>query len=393
MSSLVDVLSLGNPESAKPLVPFHKDILALLNDVSTTLMKTAEAKRYPDIITFAFFCRKANLEQIKKEWKTDEKRIGRGLTFHIAPSNVPVNFAYSLISGLLAGNPCIVKASSKDYPQTRIICRVFEQLLSDSYRALKDYIRVVMYPREDQKQTAAFSSACAVRILWGGDQTINTVREIPIPPRAFDVTFSDRYSILCIRAEALLCLSTIELAKISKDFYNDTFLTDQNACTSPRLIYWVGQEEQVKQAQEVFWTSIYTEAAKRYTVEPIIAVDKLCAACTSAIEMNGVTQRMPDNLIVRTKIPALSAEIEKNRAPGGYFIEYSSDRLEDLAKVVSTRYQTMSQLGFSNGELRTWIVEHNLSGIDRVCSIGHTMDFSLVWDGYDLIRTLSRQIG
>ena len=29
---------------------------------------------------------------------------------------------------------------------------------------------------------------------------------------------------------------------------------------------------------------------------------------------------------------------------------------------------------------------------DRIAPVGHTMDFALTWDGYDLIRTLSRRI-
>ena len=39
---------------------------------------------------------------LKKEYKKDESlRLGRGIIFHIAPSNVPINFAYSLVAGLL----------------------------------------------------------------------------------------------------------------------------------------------------------------------------------------------------------------------------------------------------------------------------------------------------
>ena len=31
-------------------------------------------------------------------------------------------------------------------------------------------------------------------------------------------------------------------------------------------------------------------------------------------------------------------------------------------------------------------------GVDRIVPIGRTMDFSLMWDGYDLIRSMSRRI-
>ena len=32
------------------------------------------------------------------------------------------------------------------------------------------------------------------------------------------------------------------------------------------------------------------------------------------------------------------------------------------------------------------------AGVDRIVPIGRTMDFALVWDGVDLIRTMSRAI-
>ena len=73
----------------KAFVPFDNNICDFLNEISKVLMKDTEAKQYPDVITFGFFCRKANIEQIKKTYDGRlNGRLGRGLTFHIAPSNV-----------------------------------------------------------------------------------------------------------------------------------------------------------------------------------------------------------------------------------------------------------------------------------------------------------------
>ena len=88
------------------------------------------------LLHLLFFCRKGNILNLKKDFFCDEKlRLGRGMIFHIAPSNVPVNFAYSLISGLLAGNKNIVRLPTKD----------FEQIKKDADR---DYY---MTPDEAQK--------------------------------------------------------------------------------------------------------------------------------------------------------------------------------------------------------------------------------------------------
>ena len=52
----------------------------------------------------------------------------------------------------------------------------------------------------------------------------------------------------------------------------------------------------------------------------------------------------------------------------------------------------MSYYGFNEDFLIDFIQNDTPQGIDRIVPIGKTMDFSLIWDGYDLIETLSRKI-
>ena len=47
---------------------------------------------YPDVASF-LFCRKANLNQLKNI-SMKVTKLGKGTIFHIAPSNVPINFAF-----------------------------------------------------------------------------------------------------------------------------------------------------------------------------------------------------------------------------------------------------------------------------------------------------------
>ena len=89
-------------------------------------------------MTFAFWCRKANLVRLKEQCTDTIGRIGKGIVFHIAPSNVPVNFAFSLAFGLLAGNGNVVRVSDKQFEQVSIICRNLNKLLQRSeYKVLQ----------------------------------------------------------------------------------------------------------------------------------------------------------------------------------------------------------------------------------------------------------------
>jgi hypothetical protein len=372
-----------------PLPPFNDQICALLANVSQVLLTDSNAKSYPDVITFAFWCRKANLEKMKRQ-HDHHLRLGRGVILHITPANVPVNFAYSLAAGLLSGNSNIVRVPSQAFPQIAIIIAAFKNTLdTDDFGRLTPYLTLVSYQR-DAEINAFLSALCDVRIVWGGDQAIHEIRRAPLHSRAFDVTFADRYSVCAI--EASRYLQAEDPGKIARDFYNDTYLWDQNACTAPHLVIWTGAPSDIAVAQERFWTELHQIVARQYSLPPVRAVDKLTALYKLAIDLEVELAAMPDNLIVRVKIKQLTKGIENYRCFSGYFLEYAAQNLAEIAAIVNRKYQTLAYYGFEPQYLNEFLFDQALSGFDRIVPIGKTLDFSLVWDGYDLITTLSRKV-
>ena len=105
----LDIVAGSKQLNITPEIPFNNISLTFLNELSNILRKSATAKNYPDLMAFSFWCRKGHLEKLKRKQANIERRLGRGLVFHIAPSNVPLNFGYSYIFGLLAGNVNVVK--------------------------------------------------------------------------------------------------------------------------------------------------------------------------------------------------------------------------------------------------------------------------------------------
>lgn len=382
--------------SHKAFVPFDDKVCAFLEEVSKFLLKDTEAKAYSDVITFAFFCRKANLLQMKKSYEGRlQNRLGRGVVFHIAPSNVPINFAYSLVAGLLAGNRCIVRASSKDFPQTRIVCRAFCQAAkSTELSELKDIFSVVMY-EHDSAITEALSALADVRVIWGGDNTIAEIRNAPLKPRAFDITFADRYSFAVFNAEYVAGLSEVDLKKVAQDFYNDTYLYDQNACSSPRLIVWLGRQTDVDSAKQKFWNAVRQNISEKYDLAPILSVDKLSTEYKCAVELEDAKiEPSCDNLITRITLSSLPQNITDYTCAGGCYLEYQANVLAEsgLETIITQKFQTLSYLGMDAKELCEFVISNGLAGVDRIVPVGKTADFGLVWDGYDLIVAMSREI-
>ena len=183
------------------------------------------------VVTFAFWIRKASVLKLKERFEKHNNsiRLGKGVVFHIAPSNVPVNFAYSMVAGLLNGNANVVRIPSRDFDQVRILVDAFNQALQEQ-EEMKPYVLLVRYER-DKDINDLFSSIADVRVTWGGDNTIAELRKSPLPPRSGEITFADRYSLAVIDSDSYLAIEN--KSKIAEDFYNDTFFSDQNACTSP----------------------------------------------------------------------------------------------------------------------------------------------------------------
>ena len=98
---------------------------------SKELDKSKFTKSYKDLKTLSFFSRYQNLIILKKFYTNQEIRIGQGLIFHVTPSNIPTNFVYSLIFGLLTGNSNVVKVTSKKFEQVSIICKILRKLLGE----------------------------------------------------------------------------------------------------------------------------------------------------------------------------------------------------------------------------------------------------------------------
>lgn len=180
---------------------------------------------------------------------------------------------------------------------------------------------------------------------------------------------------------------------ISRRFFNDTYLYDQNACSSPRMIYWIGNKETIASAQELFWKKFHQFLKERYTIEPIIAVDKLTMGYRAAIDFeDAVFVEREDNLINRIKIGTLDKCVPLYVCPGGSFLEYEDSSLERLFSIINKKYQTLAYLGGDGRAIALQVANAGCAGIDRVVPVGKTADFTLTWDGYDLVDIMSREV-
>lgn len=378
---------LDNMKNVPVLPVFSNLAIDFLAALSENLLGDRKAKKYGDVIAYAFWIRRRSMESLKAEYEKKGNRIGRGISFQITPSNIPVQFAVSMTYSLIAGNLSAIRVSDKEFEQVDIICNAINHVIRKNYPQMSEYICIMRYGHSSDI-TPMLSSRCDIRMIWGGDKTIGEIREYPVQPRCVDLGFSDRYSIAVINADDYMqCDSEV----IATDFYNDTFYTDQNACSSTRLIVWLG--EKVIKAKELFWKSLDNEVQKKYQLNDISGSEKLLKTAMCAIKYPGVREMRENNAIVRVELPELYEDIMEYKGNSGYFFEYEADDIERIIPLLKKECQTVTYLGDNLAkELRELIIRHGVRGVDRIVLMGHSMDLSLVWDGYDIPLELSRMV-
>lgn len=388
---LGDAEELGNIRKQEPLVPFAEETMHFLSALSERIFLDHEVHKMPEAAAFAFWCRRAHLEQMRAEYDfSKEKRLGRGVSLHFAPFNMPVLFAFTLAAGMLAGNSMIVRLPGKESVQERLIVSHIRGMLKDGFSQFQGRLILCRYPH-DQGITDALSALCDVRVIWGSDYSVLQIRKSPLPPRAVDLPFASRGSAALFHARSVG--EAVDMEALAKNFYQDTYLNDQNACSSPLMIYWLGTPKETESAKERFWAAVLKLLEQKdYPISASLAVQKLEGALALAAVFPGAKIRQESNRLVRVSVPVLEHEMWDYTVPGGFFIESEGETLEGIFRILNGYCQTLSTYGMDNQKLAEEIVKRRISGVDRVVQIGHALDFSLVWDGFDLITSMSRRI-
>lgn len=376
-------------QEVTPLPIFDENILLFFNVLSQRLRQNPETKSFPDLTAFSFWCRSKNLLLFKKKWSGDELHLGRGLTFHVCPGNVPLNFAYSLAAGLLAGCPCVVRLSSRDFPQAKLLCREMDSLLRSDFHSLIPFITCFQC-EHDHPILAQLSEQCRVRVLWGGDEAIRQIRLLPLSPRALELTFPSRYSVCAIDAAAFL--NNPHPEQLCERFYADAFFADQWACTSPRALLWLGETTEIKAAQSILWERVEELCLQNGEFLPVHAVKKREHFCRMAAQYPKIRLAGKSNCAVRVTTPMLTPELLDLWTGDGMFLEASSHSLDALLSILGERCQTLCCYGIPAAVLRDFLLRNRPMGCDRIVPLGSSMQFSLNWDGIDLIRSMSRSI-
>ena len=375
--------------------PFSEDSLIFIDRLSKILINNIAYRKYPEFIALGYWLRKSNIKKIISEVKNNDHEIKmpRGIVFHVAPSNVDTIFVYSLIISLLMGNKNIVRVSSKKSDRTNLLIGLIEEVFSSiPSNKTRNNIFIISY-EHNEKISLSISIISDARVIWGGDSTISYFSNFPVKSTCVDIKFANKYSFSIFDIESFKALHDDELHKLARDFVNDSYLFGQQGCSSPRAICWHGKTSpEFKKARTKFLNSVSNFAEKfDHVLSDADFIEKLnyihgtcinktfaSIASDSRRTITTILDVNPDSLVDASK-----------HCGRGVFLQSIVLDIENLKPYIDRSIQTISYYGFNKDQLINW-TSSNFDGVDRVVKVGSSLEFDYVWDGYNLLESLSR---
>ncbi len=380
------------------LKPFDSKVIAFLNTLSKRILANDELKRLPEMVALGFWLRKTNIEQLKVlNSHLLENKVyfssPLGKIFHICPANVDTMFLYSLAVSLLMGNKNILRISNRlEAHQIFTLFNILNSVLAEEeFGEFDSYINLVSYPHNENINNFISYNVNA-RVIWGGDQTIDTFKKFTTSPRVKDIVFADRISVLLIKCKSFLELNEDKLDSMLNVFFNDAYTFDQMGCSSPQTIYLLGTDDEVADFSNRFLPLASAFISQKYTTDfASIASLKLNRLVDDSVEsiLAGVAG---DNLV---KFAFLNNSVDETYLHGcgaGYFYVRQIHSASQLLNLQSAKIQTISHWGLATNDLLEIKKIALGEGIDRIVPLGEALNFNFIWDGYNLFDELSRKV-
>ncbi|MFD3696332.1 acyl-CoA reductase [Streptomyces sp. NPDC058646] len=158
-----------------------------------------------------------------------------GLVAHIAPGNASTVAPLSIVEGLLAGNVNVLKVSSGDTLLTQHLMAELAAL--DPSGALAARVVVLRFPSSRQEWLRLMCAPADAVAVWGGEGAVAGVAA-HVPAGCRLVEWGHRISFAYLTGDAWSDAGTLDALA------DDVCLHEQQACSSPQVVYLDTEDEE-----------------------------------------------------------------------------------------------------------------------------------------------------
>jgi len=371
--------------------PFSQERMEVVAEISRVILKQ-KAQHSPAVMHFAFFTRAAALRKLASDCHSrlpaQSHARARGLAFHLPPQNVETVFLYSWLLSYLSGNANIVRMPREISPEMRRICNLFIKAAEEAGDRSQLF---VYYPSSASDLGQSISAISDARIVWGGDAKIATFASLPLRNGGKSIWFGDRFSLCLLEGDTVLKLDEAEKKSLCHRLFNDIFVFDQMACSSPQVMYVVGNTDRHLEAINDLLETL-GEVARERQESPAAGhqIAKMVQSFSSAAAGQSVLVNWRDDRL--TTMLASSPERQDHKVGGGFMRVAFLEALDDILPLLKERDQTITYVGFSSESISSVAQDHLGSGVSRWVPVGAALDFDSIWDGYDLPFEFTRLV-
>jgi Acyl-CoA reductase (LuxC) len=378
------------------------EVLDILESWGTTLNQPATSD-IPGVPFLRLWLRRSTLEPIitrelgrgalDGKWtengRSQLKACPVGIVGHWPAGNVDIQPILSLTCALLGGNACIVRIPSGLKDQTE---RLIEKLIeTDESGILIRRIFLAAFDHSRRDLHEAMAGVVDGAMIWGSEEAVAQVRNLPFPHWAKLSVFGPRISLAAMDAESWSNPASREYwcRRIAREVWQ----FDQQACSSPQVLF-LENTDRARTSEFVQALKGAFESENKSHPRPSIHPSLTAAICKARaawlledVNNKAVFPNSPDWTILvghGSNIP----QPTQGRT-------LTLLRVDDLTEAVSKLDGNVQTLGLATTDPEK---ERKLAsaaarkGVDRIVKLGHMHVFASPWDGSDLIRPMTRMV-
>lgn len=369
--------------SWRPGLPTEKRVL-LLCRLSRLLLATPvfHENRFLHSLGFHFRESKIRLELSKVEGQSP-----RGVVFQVAPSSTPITAVYSTLYLWAVGNLVITRLSHAALETVSDIFQLMEVASRDTQIDESDLPFVISYDSEgpySEEVNKGLSRLCDLRLVWGRDEVCDKFNSYKTKINSLSFGFSDRFSIGILNADYIKKLLSVDELKFISKIYNDIFEFDNSACSSPKILFWIGRD--AFEVSKKLYVAVDRYATTRLERNFAFLYSVVQSKFRATVKERYETVRSYTTFTVCTVAkPVINVE-----GPGCLIDYYASD-LSEVLQFDSPRLQTLINYGIDISALRDFVSCNSFVGAYRVVGPGEALDFSPIWDGVNILSLGTKQ--
>lgn len=371
---------------------FDPERMQVLAEFSAAVLGDPELRRDSAAASLAYWLRRKNLEALAQYLGVvgDGIRVPAGLVFHVTPANVDTIFVYSWALSFLAGNANIVRLTTRVSELMQALVEALNSALVKSPASAAGNL-FVSYEHNDAL-TGMISMACDQRIVWGGNETVQRLRAVPMNPHAGERSFASKRSFAVVKLESYQDSDPEERKRLADALVVDILPFGQMACSSPHTVYWLTEGNDWTAAARQLGEDVQAAYSRRFGGADLgLAVRRFNAACAAAAagKVSSIQVQPHTAQCIAT---SLEGAEQSEPCGAGLLMHAGCAEMSALQDVVCAKHQTVGYFGLDVTERRKLAEIIGRVGADRVVPIGRALEFSVQWDGFNLWNDLTRTV-